>query len=349
MRLVHFACLITLTLGVTSGCEIANRYTAIRSVEDQIEFYGRIIDQYDEPVVHATVTIAVDAAHVIPREPPAFQLKTDSNGQFSIEKGKNSINAAGISISSIEREGYEMKFQQGERWVFDYRKNNPNRYLPNKTVPFTYRMRKKAAISAFLFEEVMLKFQFGVEESGKRIGYDFVQRGHIRNVAMPVGNDRELVSDLQVTANYNSNDGTWAVVLSPGNASGGIIVSEQLLYEAPDSGYQKEYAFTPIDRMPLKAKYVYLMSRDPAIYTRIDLDMVNASSDFFRLNCRSTVTNPYGDRLLEQANELPYEVVKQLTDEAKTAFRHNKRPPKPDLARLLKEVDGKAGKATGGH
>lgn len=338
-----------LTLGITPGCVVANHYAAVRSGEDQIEFYGRIIDQCDEPVVDATVTMAVDTAHVLPQAPPTFQLRTDSTGRFSIEKEKNSITAAGISISSIEREGYEMKFQQGERWVFDYRKNNPNRYLPNKNVPFTYRMRKKAANSSFLFEEVMLKFQFGVEESGKRIGYDFVQRGHIRNVAMPAGDDRDLVSDLQVTATYNSNDGTWAVVLSPGNASGGIIVSEQLLYEAPDSGYQKEYAFTPIDRKPLKAKYVYLMSRDPAIYTRIELDMVNANSDFFRLNCRSTVTNPYGDRLLEQASELPYEVVKQLTDEAKTAFRQNKRPPKPDMARLLKEVNGKAGKATGGH
>jgi hypothetical protein len=323
--------LLVLTLAIAPGCEVTHRYAEMRSIEDQVQFYGRIIDQYDQPVDRATVTIAVDTVHIIPRTPPTLQLKTDSNGRFSIEKGKNGITAAGISIRSIEREGYEMKFQQGERHGFDYRKSNPNRYLPNQDLPFTYRMRKKNATSTFVFEEVDLRFQFGVEESGRRIGYDFVQRGHVRNVGKPTGDDRERVVDLQVTASYNSNDQTWTAVLSAGSAKGGIIVTEQLLYEAPDHGYQDEYVFTPEDRKPVKARYVYLKSRDPAIYTRVEIEYVNASSDFLRLMCGS-VTNPYGDRNLEQATHLPYEVVRQLTDEARTAFRQNKRPTKPNLA-----------------
>jgi len=56
------------------------------------------------------------------------------------------------------------------------------------------------------------------------------------------------------------------------------------------------------------------------------------------------VTNPYGDRNLEQATDLPYEVTKQLTDEVKAAFRQNKRPVKPDLPKLIEEVKEKAEK-----
>ncbi|MFH0778401.1 MAG: hypothetical protein V2A71_07190, partial [Candidatus Eisenbacteria bacterium] len=59
------------------------------------------------------------------------------------------------------------------------------------------------------------------------------------------------------------------------------------------------------------------------------------------------VTNPYGDRNLEQATDLPYEVTKQLTDEAKTSFRQNKRPSKPDLPKLVKEAKEKAEKDKG--
>ena len=92
-----------------------------------------------------------------------------------------------------------------------------------------------------------------------------------------------------------------------------------------------------------KAKYVYLKTRAPAIYTRYEIEHVNANKEFFRLTGKS-VTNPYGDRNLEQATALPYEVTKQLADEAKTAFRQNKRPTKPDLPKLVKEAKEKAEK-----
>lgn len=206
-------------------------------------------------------------------------------------------------------------------------------------------LRKKGE-TAFLLREGTLNFQILETQSGKVIGYDFVQRGPIRNVANPAGDDAARVCDFQVKATFNTNDATWAVVLSPGNTNGGIIVSEQLLYEAPDSGYQPEYAFTPEDRKPVKAKYVYLKSRDPAIFTRLEIEHINANKDFFRLSGKS-VTNPYGDRNLEQATDLPYEVTKQLSDDAKAAFRQNKRPTKPDLPKLVKEAKEKAEKDKG--
>lgn len=315
----------------------ARRLDEIKSAEAIIEFYGQVLDQFSEPVEGAIVIINVDQATLLPTAPLSFRVITDAKGAFEVDGRMERIRGSSISIKTIEREGYEMQFAPGEKRGFDYRKYNPNRFTPNKANPVIFHMRKKAVNPAFLFQEMSLKFQIPAAESGKIIGFDFVQRGPIRDVDAPKGDDASRVTDIQIKATFDTNDATWAVVLSPGNTNGGILVSEQLLYEAPDTGYQPEYTFTPEDRKPVKAKYVYLKSRDPAIYTRLEIEHINANKDFFRLNGKSG-TNPYGERNLEQATDLPYEVTKQLTDEAKASFRQNKRPVKPDLPKLVREA-----------
>lgn len=320
--------------------ETARRLELIKASEDIIEFRGRLADQFGKPVEGATVTFHVGQAALLPKAPLELRVVSDSRGDFGIDPQKDAVRGAMLSIVGIEKEGYEYKALAGEKWGFDYRKNNPNRHTPNKACPVVFHMRKKGANPTFLFQEMSLKFQVPVADSGKAIGYDFVQRGSIRNVANPAGEDAARVADLQVKATINTNDATWAVVLSPDNTNGGILVSDQLLYEAPETGYQPEYTLTPEDRKPVKAKYVYLKSRNPAIYTRYEIVQVNANKEFFRLSGRS-MTNPYGELNLEQATDLPYEVTKQLADEAKVAFHQNKRPLKPDLPKLINDAKDK--------
>lgn len=97
--------------------------------------------------------------------------------------------------------------------------------------PVVTVLRKKGE-TAFLLREGALNFQILETQYGKVIGYDFVQRGPIRNVANPTGDDAARVTDLQVKATFNTNNATWTAILSPGNTNGGMIVSDQLLYEA---------------------------------------------------------------------------------------------------------------------
>ena len=91
----------------------------------------------------------------------------------------------------------------------------------------------------------------------------------------------------------------------------------------------------------MTAKYIYLKSRNPPIFTRIEIEQVNANKSFFRFSGKS-VTNPYGDRNLEEAVDVPYEVARYLADEVKSAFSQNKRPTKPNLSMLIKEAKNKA-------
>ncbi|MBW7908808.1 MAG: hypothetical protein H3C50_07820 [Kiritimatiellae bacterium] len=319
--------------------ETARRLEMIKASEDIIAFYGRLVDQYGSPVEGATVTFHVGQATLLPKAPLELRVVSDTRGNFAIDP-KREIKGSLFSVDNIEKDGYEMNFSTVRR-DFDRRRNNPHRFVPEKAKPVVFCIRKKELTLAFVLEERFLELETRAIASGGLLGYDFVRRHRIKDAQNLVYDGEPVFPDLQVKATFNTNDATWTAVLSPGNTNGGIIVSEQLLYEAPDAGYQPEYTFTPEDRKPVKAKYVYLKSRDPAIFTRLEIEQINANKDFFRLSGKS-VTNPYGDRNLEQATDLPYEVTKQLTDEAKTAFRQNKRPTKPDLPKLVKEAKEKA-------
>lgn len=314
----------------------------LRKRDVDISFYGRVVDQNGEPIVSANVEIQITQFNPDPEklfgQVKSLVVATDNIGGFSIEEERG----RDIYVKNISKSGYEYAMAQN-RSSFQYfeESGHPKPFVADKTTPVLFRLRKQGD-TAFLLENKYCECQISVNESGKTKGYDFIHQKQIRNLETSVLNGETLTCDLRIKATFNTNNATWIVVLSSGSTNGGIIVSEQLFYEAPKDGYQSEYTFVPEDRKPLKAKYVYLKSREPAIYTRLELDNCNAGKSFFRLNGEIAVTNPYGDRNLEQATDLPYEVTKQLTDEAKTAFRQNKRPQKPDLPKLVKEAKEKA-------
>ncbi|MDI6809905.1 MAG: hypothetical protein QME66_13205 [Candidatus Eisenbacteria bacterium] len=309
-----------------------------------ITFYGKVVDQNNAPVVGANAEIHIQ--HFSPKESEFFgQIKTitvqtDNTGVFSVEKETGSS----LYIQGISKAGHDGALLTDQNRSFQYfeEPGHPKPFVAGKKSPVVFRMRKQGD-TTFLMNTVDWSCQVSANESGQTKGYDLIRATPVRDIAQLVLNDEPLVCDFKMKAVFNTNDTTWAVVLSPGNTNGGIIVSEQLLYEAPDTGYQPEYVFTPQDQKPLKTKYVYLRSRDPAIYSRLEVEYCTVAKRFIRLRGRS-VTNPYGDRNFEQAGDLPYEATKQLADEAKASFRQNKRPSKPDLPKLVKEAKDKAEK-----
>lgn len=319
----------------------------LRKQDVDISFFGKVVDQNNIPVEGANVELQITQfspdMEKLFGQTKSIIIKTDSAGWFSVENEKG----RSVYIKGASKQGYEYVMSQNTDISFQYAEHgNQKPFVADKKMPVVFRLRKQGG-TAFCLEVKYWDCQISTSESSRTKGYDFVRKEPVRDLTKPVLNGEPLTCDLQIKATFNTNDATWSVVLSPGNTNGGIIVLEQLLYEAPDTGYQSEYTFTPEDRKPVKAKYVYLRSRYPFIYTRLELDHFNAAKNFFRLNGKSAITNPYGDRNLEQAADLPWEVTKQLTDEAKAAFRQNKRPSKPDLSKLVKESKEKAEKEKG--
>lgn len=328
---------------------------AIQRADRVILFYGRVLDQNDQPVAGADVSLSIQKfsfnMSAMFSQAKDFKVKTDSEGNFMVsgESGRS------LYVETIQKEGTEFLFKQNKNRGFNYDSSDGQKYhIPDKANPVIFRIRKKTQTPTFLLSQNALNIKSGAAEPGRAGGYDFINNHRLDDVGRRVFNSNPVFPDIQLQARFNTNDATWMVVLSPGDNKGGIILSEQMLYEAPETGYQPEVAFTPENpyvvttkenknRAPAKTKYIYLRSREPAIYTRIEIKSASADKDGVYLSGES-VTNPYGDRNLERATDLPWEVYKQLSDEVEYTFRLNKRPVRPDLPKLIREAKEKSKK-----
>jgi hypothetical protein len=309
-----------------------------------VTFFGRVLDDHDAPVEGASIN--ADIIHFSPDPDKLFgeskvvERTSDANGFFSVEHEKG----RSLYINSISKEGYDGSMLLKQERSFQYAEHGSQKpFVADRKSPVVFRIRNQGGV-AFLLRTTDWSCQLSASESGSVKGYDFIRQMPARGLAKPFFDGEPLTSDLQVKATFNTNDATWTVVLSSGTTNGGIVVSDQLLYEAPATGYQQEYTFTPEARKPMKTRYVYLRSRSPYVYSRLEVEYCTVDKKFVRVEGKS-VTNPYGDRNLEQATDLPYEVTKQLTDEAKTSFRQHKRSAKPDLPKMVKEAKEKVDKS----
>lgn len=298
----------------------------------EIVFYGEIVDQYNQPVAGSWVEVNVPMpAGYLQEKARKCQIQSDEEGRFEVSKktfGLDALKGTSLRVDVVGKNGYEYIRGTDPKLSFSYRNGDPDKLVPDPQAPIAFHMRKIEGEATFLLEEPYLELRIDVADSGTTIGYDAIRGVSLGGPDRVAGVDRDEC-DLKVTAVYSTNRAAWSVTLAPGDAKGGIVASEQLLHEAPDVGYQAEYAFMPKDRGAVDARYVYLRNRDPAIYARLEIKGINASERFFRLFGRF-VTNPYGDRSLEPMEGLSYEETKRLTDEVRAAFQQNKRPSRPE-------------------
>lgn len=149
-------------------------------------------------------------------------------------------------------------------------------------------------------------------------------------------------ADVSFVADYDLNSGWWKITYSATNESDGIVVSDELLYEAPHKGYEKKVVVNG----PPWPKFIFLKSRIPAIFSRIALDYYvwdGAPTNRVLSIYYKSWTNPYGDRSLEHFKiaEQNWQVEKELEAEARAAIKANKHPRKPDISQRIKAMNDK--------
>lgn len=319
----------------------------------RMDLYGKVVDQYGNPVEGAEVSINLNrfSRNTMGRESRDIQVKSDAEGRFKIsnEKGMN------LHIKTINKKGYDFS-QSYDQWInktFRYsggKYQNEEYYIPNPGQPEIYRGRKMGE-QTFLIKH-QLNFPFKAKEFNFEKGMDLIVGWNIKPEEMRtlVLNGDPLVCDLKAKATFDNKKRAWSVVLTANSPGGGVLVSDQLLYEAPQEGYLPSYTFTQGKENPIKARYIYIRSRQPFIYTRMDLgDQFNVNSwPFINMGEKGdwnfhiggkTATNPYGERNLEESPELTAGVRKILEDEVHAAFRRGTRPSKPDLMKLIKQEE----------
>lgn len=308
-------------------------------------FYGKVVDQSGAPVLGAEVSITF-YAYAINEGGEVMSdkiLKTDSNGLFVLShvKGKELV------VNTIQGQGYEFPYHGGspEGSHFEYA-GVSHPYVPNQAHPVVFFGRKKGPGDCLLTQYISIGFS---PSDASVIGEDLILGAQLpfqpSDVITQLGGD-PVVWDLKIQASFDATKRFWSLRLTSDSQDSGIFVSDKILYEAPAEGYKSSWMLGP-NAPKAGGRYVYLRSRKPYIYARIDFgesfsvkkwpfvdDRFSQQKWDFSINGRAVV-NPFGDRNLENDTELPFDVRHQIQTEIDSAFRHGNRPTKPDLSALV--------------
>lgn len=303
-----------------------------------ISFWGLVLDQEDEPVPDAVVRVKIGES-IVPGgseytvDSRTLDFVTDQNGLFDIKDEFGSS----IYIVWIKKKGYDnSELMKSDKSFFYYRRRMEEPFEPNPDKPVILRLRKQRD-AVFCMTERYWKLGISNKDIRHVVGYDFIRKMKVADIQKAVFDAKPLVCDLLLDVSYSSS-GRWAIKVLPGNGQGGIQISKEKLLEAPREGYLDKIELNPDQRHLVPPSYIYLKSRSPEIYTRIELNYVNSRADFVRLS-GSVVTNPYGERNFDAALDLPFHIEKQLRTDVEQAFLKDQRPVKPDLQKLLEDVD----------
>ena len=352
---------------------------AILQKESSIKFYGKVIDQYRNPVSGVKVTLHV--RRFSPNPLASFMavddifVITDKNGDFKLT-GKRGLD---LGVYGINKQGYEYdrvqtradyerilkekpysRPEQPDSAVYEYGQKPK---ASNTATPALFYMRKKGE-PTFVFHGGG-GFVFKAEDSGTEQALDVISRVDLKgnNLKTLMFNNDPVYPDLRAKATWDPKAETWNVELSSGKPGDGFLVLDQKLYEAPADGYLPSFTFqitadnpdklplvtiagNPLRRIQLtyestvpdsQIMYIYLRSREPAIYTRLIFEYPrNVRQDWLNIG-GSIDTNPYGERNLEPVVDLPGGVSRKLEEDIREAFRHSGRPQKPDLPTVVRQ------------
>ena len=311
----------------------------VKSFDTSIDFYGRVLDQDDRPVEGAVVSVGIRHFSLISSYfvgSKNLVMTTGQDGLFEISDFRGSD----LFIGGISREGYGYMLSQNPVNSFDYGGSTEPAFVPDKDNPVIFRIRKKLLNRTLLFENRHWTIQVLSENSGKVYRYDLVEQKWTQPPDKPSREKWSNQCDLRYGATLDETTGIWRVVFSACDPNGGVIASEKKLYEAPQEGYQSEWSFFPkVGRLPEK-QYLYLKSRKPSIFGRIEIENVNFDNRILLIGTK-VVTNPYGDRVLDSVDmdsltsHQRVVLKKRLKSEAKAALREGRLPPRPKIMALI--------------
>lgn len=320
------------------AADVQARRAEFETMFDQmkpVKIYGKVVDTEGHPISETEVKLMWQQSTILIGKTDLGRFdsvtsRTDGCWDFTVQKPYRAF------VQEARKEGYEYttRYNQ-ESSVRNLVEHRTTRDLPVVTV-----LRKKGETT------------FLIQSDGPRpirAVFPHSQTNSLDLLAEKGDKFRAgSYADLQVAIEYGRTGGAWTVTYSASNGTDGIVTDTNLLYEAPQEGYQKEVVLNG----PPWPRYLYLRSRTPAIYSRLDLEYFiwrgSDTNQTFSINYKAWV-NPYGERNLEYDTDLENEwrLIDQLGDQAKTAIRQNKRPAKPDLPKLVKEAKEKAEKDKG--
>jgi hypothetical protein len=259
-----------------------------------IRFYGKVIDQDENPIPGVKVTLGIRTA----KEPVAGLVgdvfdypvvTTDAQGRFSITDAKGAL----LTVKSLEKPGYEASIKTINKTYWYWR--DPSQvFTPDPEAPEVFRMWKKEGAEKLVLQDRMTRIPY----NGSAVTFDLLS-----------GRQSATGGDLRVTLmrkpeqiQWGQRNYEWTATIEV--PQGGLIVSgDEQMFRAPDEGYQTKgtihVAADDPDWSDTKDVSVYLKLRDGKYFGRADLEfMVGSDREGTPFKIRSAV-NPSGSRNLE--------------------------------------------------
>ncbi|MBU0673008.1 MAG: hypothetical protein KJ950_00010 [Proteobacteria bacterium] len=293
-------------------------------IPEKITVYCKVVDQTGAPVDGAKMKVSrsyISLPNVFDPVVEDEWFVADSTGMINFK----TIVEDDVDIFEIEKKGYEFSYffspfydlnEDEAMEAFKQSVNQPIVFTLRKLGPTTYVYKNEGG------------GRFSKPDSF--VIYDIYDQGlysidrDLTKLRVPYRYD--LILDVtKSTAGY-----TFKVL--PVQDTGSMQAVDQLLYEAPQDGYFKEVALTLNVGEELET-YLYFTSRDPAVYSRMKMELTATETDLrFRYE---TWTNPYGSRNLELEPDLPFDLYDKLRKEAEAALKSQKLPPEPDIPAMI--------------
>ena len=302
------------------GCADDDDFYTLDGVD--IDFYGQIVDQNNDPVEGYELDYTLYAFMVAPNTklPTQVQLKiiTDSQGNFSIHrKGYK------LLFNFKDVPGYEFIYAENPKTSFGYAHIAlPDSFEASESNPFIFTLRKKGK-PAFLIGT-------GTENDNKRIRRDDITQafdvslylvepwfdnnglpGYLpRGVKPSIHGYREGEKDLRIQGQLSQDETQFNLEITPLVENSGIMISDELLYEAPETGYQTSVQLSVLPGTSGLEKYLYIKLENGKFYQRSLIEIYVSKiappsvSMIFRI---SNWINPEGSRNLEYDSDYNWE------------------------------------------
>jgi hypothetical protein len=292
-----------------------------------LEAYGRVVDVDGNPVSGVELEIHVDTSMPPSLGPVVTEyIQSGTNGEWHYKTGQGSR----LGIYGAKKPGYETITDRMD-WHGTIVRPYQNRTEDN---PVIIILRKKGDTRCLLTRKMKTVFIPGQTNAV------WITLTDDKLVPSQLITDTNNISqcDLGVTTFFKQASSNWIIAFSSPNTNSGLLLSNHLLYEAPDHGYQQEFTVpVGLGREDYrKHVLLYIKSRNPPIYSRIDAEFV-PHREIIYINY-NILANPYGDRILEEETDLPYDIRKKLEAEAVSALAAGRLPEKPDLEKIKREL-----------
>ena len=206
-----------------------------------LELYGRVIDQFGEPVTDATVVFG----WTVVGGGKEVRRTTGNDGRFELigEKGKR------LTVDILKR-GYlptKQSFQSFEYAAFF----EDIFYVPDRNHPVVFRLQKLTGAEPMLKYLTNIEFTIG----GAPVVLN-VETGKIDETG-------DIAVTAAVVGDGSRNGPDYTITLRALNGAGFAFSDEEFMFLAPESGYRSEETFTQ-----LTSRVGYNLVRTARFYVR---------------------------------------------------------------------------------